>query len=64
MPTPIAAIAYSKILTTSFGMADLDKADQAGAITEPIFIDTGLGDVRASTARLSVSAIVATTLAR
>jgi hypothetical protein len=27
-------------------MADLDKADQAGAIAEPIFIDIGLGEVR------------------
>ena len=64
MPTPIAAIAYNKILKTSFGMADLDRADQTGAITEPIFVDTGLGEVRASTARLSVFARVATTLAR
>jgi hypothetical protein len=46
MPTPIAAIAYSKILKTSFGMADLDKTDQADAIAEPVFIDIGLGEVR------------------
>jgi hypothetical protein len=45
-PTPIAAIAYKKILKTSFGMADLDKAEQAGAIAEPICIDTRLGQVR------------------
>jgi len=46
MPTPIAAIAYKKILKTSFGIADLDKADQAGAIAEPNFIDIGPGQVR------------------
>ena len=45
-PTPIAAIAYKKILKTSFGIADLDKADQAGATAEPICIETGLGEVR------------------
>jgi hypothetical protein len=28
MPKPMVAIAYSKILKTSFGMADLDKADK------------------------------------
>jgi hypothetical protein len=64
MPTPTAAIAYKKILKTSFGMADLDKADQAGAIAEPIFFDTGQGDVRAWTECLSVFAVVATTLTR
>jgi hypothetical protein len=46
MPTPIAAIAYKKILKTSFGIADLDKADQAGGIAEPNFIETGPGQVR------------------
>ncbi|WP_159009012.1 hypothetical protein [Bradyrhizobium sp. S69] len=45
-PTPIAAIAYKKILKTSFGMADLDKAEQAGAIAEPNSIETGPGQVR------------------
>jgi hypothetical protein len=64
-PTPIAAIAYKKILKTSFGMADLDNAGPSRRPRRANFhrpLDSE--KFAASTARLSVFAIVATTLAR